>query len=188
MGNGQDAFFKEEAGKTSFSIFVKFLRPVIKDERFDENEPIPSTSRNLRDFNSLTIKTEVEDNESVPAAASTSMASKAKGLKAMAINTNDNMRQQSNDEGTKSKIVPKQKQKNKPGPKCSKMSRLPRKQPSLSMADIDALKDSEDPGYLLAFYGIKGEEGVNFLLDQRTTDPGNVKLYEEMIVLLLNVK
>ena len=40
----------------------------------------------------------------------------------------------------------------------------------------------------MAFYGIKGEEGVNFLLDQRTSDPDNVKLYEEMIVLLLNVK
>ena len=175
MGNGQDAFFKEDAGKTSFSIFVKFLRPVIKEERFDENEPVPSTSRNWRDFKSLKIKTEIEDNESSPVGTSS---------QAKAPTTFDNMKQQSIEE----KVSPKQKQKNKPGPKCSKMSRLPRKQPSLSMADIDALKDSEDPGYLLAFYGIKGEEGVNFLLDQRTTDPGNFKLYEEMIVLLLNVK
>ena len=231
VGNGQDAFFREEGGRTIFSIFVEFLKPVIKEEEkgmeydiegykmfqeslrssrnkmtknlepkpkadnnkstpVSDNEPMPSISRNvsalLEDWEDSTpkIKQEVDNDEptyaSVVASTSTMVPEGWKAWKA--LNNNPNIKQM------KSKFATKQ--KNKPGPKCSKISTLPiaaaTPPPNLSPAEIDALKNSDDPGYLLAHYGIKGEEGVNWLLDQRSSDPDNVKLYEEMIALMLS--
>ena len=123
VGNGQDAFFKEEGGRTSFSIFVKFLRPVIKEEEgCNESEPVPSTSRNWRELKALKIKTEVEDNEPTSTAAVASTSMKASQIGDILVTV---ARAHLIDDGSKSKGGPKQKQKNKPGPKCSKKSTLP---------------------------------------------------------------
>ena len=65
VGNRKDEFFRDENGKTSLSIFVKFLRSAVKEEKGmktttvtgHDGGPLPSTSRDIGGLRSFNIKT-----------------------------------------------------------------------------------------------------------------------------------